>query len=406
MLRASLVVVLALLGLANAATVIFNPIALPALIVTACTLNSNTLVLTCNWGDALFTAAGLGLPGVDDDVSLEGNLDLLGVNLINFNIGSAVSIKSLSIQNGGQVVVATGAALNVGGAVTVDDDSTLEVSGSAVIAGAVTLGSSATATVAAGASLTASFVATALDSFITVGSATVGAARASLIINANSQFGNNGLRLNANADVSVVNAAVVTLSNAFTAAGNVVIDTNAGIVVNSGGYTQNNGTQLTLNGYLTVASVTNIGTISGNGAINGSLTNSGTLSPGSSPGTTVIRGDYTQTSSGTYKFEIQDGSRFDRLVITGAISRNGILHASLLDKSYRPSNNQRFQIMTHRSASGTFNIVRGDFDDTFASYRAEYMDSDTALIYSTSSASARVMISTLLVVVVCVSFML
>ena len=53
--------------------------------------------------------------------------------------------------------------------------------------------------------------------------------------------------------------------------------------------------------------------------------NNGTVSPGNSPGTLTIVGNYTQGSSGNLAMEIAGPNNFDRLVVSGTASLAGTL---------------------------------------------------------------------------------
>jgi len=188
----------------------------------------------------------------------------------------------------------------------------------------------------------------------------------------------------------VTNAAIFWLTLATSALGDVQVDANAAIVVqdtSSAGYTQNSNTTFTLNGYITVAAFLNEGLLQGNGAINGTLTNAGTISPGSSPGTMFVNGDYHQSSTGTYQFEIASSTNYDRIIISGTAYRAGILYIDLLN-GYIPKNQEAFQIMTHEHAQGTYSIVHGNDDSTFFKFGVTYGDTITSVTYNNSAMSS------------------
>ena len=84
------------------------------------------------------------------------------------------------------------------------------------------------------------------------------------------------------------------------------------------------GSTLTLNG----------GTLSGVGTINASVVNAAEISPGASPGTITVNGNYTQTSAGVMKIELggaPPGTQFDQLNVTGTASLDGALNVSLIN---------------------------------------------------------------------------
>jgi hypothetical protein len=97
--------------------------------------------------------------------------------------------------------------------------------------------------------------------------------------------------------------------------------------------------------------------LKGAGNVIGNVTNFGTLSPGNSPGTLTISGNYTQTSSGVYNVQIDSASSYSRLNVTGHASLDGTLQLTLAS-GYRPKTGTRFQILTAgQGISGTFKNV-------------------------------------------------
>ncbi len=87
------------------------------------------------------------------------------------------------------------------------------------------------------------------------------------------------------------------------------------------------------------------GELHGNGTLNGTLLNSGTVSPGNSPGTVTINGDYQQSSNGVLEVEVAglnpgdalgQGTDFDRLIVYGQVNLNGALAVSLLN-AFQPT---------------------------------------------------------------------
>ena len=74
-------------------------------------------------------------------------------------------------------------------------------------------------------------------------------------------------------------------------------------------------------------SVTNAGFFQGTGVVNGNVINSGTVSPGNSPGTLTVNGNYTQNADGTLRIEVAGRSpgQFDLLTVSGHASLAGRL---------------------------------------------------------------------------------
>jgi autotransporter-associated beta strand protein len=103
-------------------------------------------------------------------------------------------------------------------------------------------------------------------------------------------------------------------------------------------------------GATTIASGAFLG---GSGTITGNLINRGTLSPGFSPATIVVTGNYTQTSTGLFLMEIASATSFDQLTVTGTATLAGALQVDLL-AGYDPRG-QSFTFLTAAGGvSGTF----------------------------------------------------
>jgi hypothetical protein len=90
--------------------------------------------------------------------------------------------------------------------------------------------------------------------------------------------------------------------------------------------------------------------------IQGNVNNQGgTLSPGNSPGTTAIAGNYTQQSSGKLAIEVGGaaaGTDFDTVSVTGNAAVGGLLDVSLIN-GFTPTPGQMFTVMT--AGSMTYN---------------------------------------------------
>lgn len=88
------------------------------------------------------------------------------------------------------------------------------------------------------------------------------------------------------------------------------------------------GQTLRLIGSVNTGTVTNNGRIEGGGTVDGSVDNSGgTVSPGSSPGTLTVNGNYTQGAGGELEIEVGGTGvgEFDVLAVGGAATLNGTL---------------------------------------------------------------------------------
>ena len=96
------------------------------------------------------------------------------------------------------------------------------------------------------------------------------------------------------------------------------------------------------------------------GTFQGNLTNAGgTLAPGSSPGTTVVTGDYTQQAGGALEIEIVGTApgQWDVLDVTGTANLDGTLEVVL--DGYSPAAGDSFAVMTYASRSGEFADTTG-----------------------------------------------
>ncbi len=124
----------------------------------------------------------------------------------------------------------------------------------------------------------------------------------------------------------------------------------AGTLTNSGTLIVGTGSTLTVNDTLS-----NTGTVQGAGTIVGDLTNSGTFSPGLSPGTLSVIGDYTQDSAGKLQLEINGttAGTYDVLAVSGVATLAGTLKVTLGNGVTLPGN-ATFDILTGASVSGTF----------------------------------------------------
>jgi len=165
-------------------------------------------------------------------------------------------------------------------------------------------------------------------------------------------------------DFTIQNGRNFTTVGAFSNAGDMAIGNTSTFSVLAGGtgtYTQTGGTT-NVNGTLD-AGLADIqsGILSGSGSVLGNVTNSGTVTPGNSPGSLSITGDYTQSSTGILDIEIGGllaGDEFDQLLITGLAMLDGTLNISLIN-SFLPSAGDSFMIMTFGSRSGMFSTING-----------------------------------------------
>ena len=97
----------------------------------------------------------------------------------------------------------------------------------------------------------------------------------------------------------------------------------------------------------------------GSGTLSANLVNAGTVSPGASPGTITVDGDYTQAVDGILEIELggtTPGTGHDQLVVTGAATLQGTLNVSLLP-DFTPQAGDTFFIVNHlTSGTGNFSV--------------------------------------------------
>jgi hypothetical protein len=131
-----------------------------------------------------------------------------------------------------------------------------------------------------------------------------------------------------------------------------------GTLAFNAGFTQTAG-QTTLSGGILAANSAlqfQGGALSGTGTVNGSIDNSGTLSPGASPGSLTITGNYTQGATGILNVELAGtvaGSGFDRLVGGGTASLAGTVNVTLLN-GFTPATSSSFIFLDCGNRTGTF----------------------------------------------------
>ena len=114
------------------------------------------------------------------------------------------------------------------------------------------------------------------------------------------------------------------------------------------------------------------GTLAGNVSVNsggirggkgrvGGVTNNGSVSPGDSPGTLHVAGNYTQTGAGSLNLQIASSSSFDLLAVGGAANLAGNLKLIRLN-NFTPSNQTKLTVLTAAGGvHGTFDTVVNGF---------------------------------------------
>jgi hypothetical protein len=97
--------------------------------------------------------------------------------------------------------------------------------------------------------------------------------------------------------------------------------------------------------------------LKGSGVVIGNVVNVGTLSPGNSPGTFTINGNFTQGPGGTYNVQIFSPQNYSRLVVSGHVNLDGTLHLTLAS-GFKLMPGDRFTVLTAGGGiSGTFRTI-------------------------------------------------
>ena len=163
------------------------------------------------------------------------------------------------------------------------------------------------------------------------------------------------------ASFTVQNGRNFTTGGTFSNAGTLAVGTGSTFTA-GGDYTQTAGTTSLQGGTLAATGVKDLqgGVLSGNGTVSGDLTNEAMLSPGDSPGSITITGNYTQTSAGTLVIELGGASpgQFDTLQVSGNAALDGTLDVALIG-GFVPTPPQSFQVLTFGSRSGDFATKNG-----------------------------------------------
>jgi outer membrane autotransporter protein len=105
------------------------------------------------------------------------------------------------------------------------------------------------------------------------------------------------------------------------------------------------------------------GLLGGHGTIGGNVLNSGVVSPGDSPGTLTVFGNYTQTPGGTLRIEIAGTApgQFDLLAVGGHASLAGTLQLIRLGNFQLQVGDKITFLTAQGGVSGTFSTIQNPF---------------------------------------------
>jgi autotransporter-associated beta strand protein len=121
------------------------------------------------------------------------------------------------------------------------------------------------------------------------------------------------------------------------------------------------------------------GTLGGHGIVGGTVVNNGVVSPGNSPGTLTLQGNYVQTSLGTLQIQVASSTVFDRLIV-GHLAKLGgtLLVEPLGTPNLKPGD--KLEILTAGDGvSGTFGHVDQSSTGTILQFKVVYEAKDVLL---------------------------
>ena len=300
----------------------------------------------------------------------------LNLNNTTVNKGTLSATGGGTLNIGGQLTsFATGSAVNLNGA-----GGTVNIN-SATLLGTIN-GASGTTLVFGGVNaFNATTVTANLD--LSTNNTTRILMQGANTVTGNISLGTSGA--NTGLDIYSTNDAL-TINGSLTGFGNVYQDGSGGFLVNNGlvsanvsgktlslgqsNFATTGATQVTKGATLNVTStsftqtagltqvdgVLNLvnaplalkgGVLDGSGTINGNVVNTGgTVSPGDSPGTLTIAGNYTQGSGGALDIEFTN-SLHDLLNVTGLATTGGLLDVNFLDSAYTGGVGSQFAFLDY-----------------------------------------------------------
>jgi len=164
-------------------------------------------------------------------------------------------------------------------------------------------------------------------------------------------FVNEGELLVEAGDLAFFSAAAFENRGRVAVAGGTVLDRSRAVYRQTAGETLLDGTLFASEVRIDGGALRGNGRIGGEPGVPGLLVNNGELTPGASPGTLTIDGDYVQGASGVLLMELGAGSD-RRLDISGDASFAGTLLIGFAD-GFVPMLGQTFELITYRSRTGS-----------------------------------------------------
>ena len=381
----------------------------------AVTLNANRTVTVSGSAFTVGGAIGDGGNGYSLTKSGSGTMILTGSSTYT----GATNIQAGTLQTGVTKALSTQTAVAVGTGATFDLNSFDQSIGSLAGSGSVSLGSATLTTGNDNTSTTFSGVISGTGGVTKVGTGTWTLAGNNTFTGAtNIQAGtlktgvtnalstqtavtvSTGATFNLNSFNqsigSLAGSGSVTLGSAILTTGNDNTSTTfSGVISGTGGVTKSGSGTLNLTGSNTYSGRTTInngellvngsiagdvtvagGMLGGCGRIGGNVLNQAQISPGNSPGTLTIAGNYTQTSTGTVLVQIESLTVYDKLVIGGKATLDGTLQVVYLN-GFTPKKGDTFTYITAPGGvTGTFATVE---TDTLIKLQAQYLPTDGIL---------------------------
>jgi hypothetical protein len=311
------------------------------------------------------------------------------VNSIIFGDQAATDLAA-SVLN-----ISQNAVITVTNSIMLAQNTVVDVAGQVVIAGNTTIASGASFIADAGSVVS-------FNGGVYVASES-GSGQQGLIINSgatvtiSADSTINGLFTLAQNSALTIQTGVVTSAKSIVAAGNTTVKSALSFTSSALTYTQSSGYLFlnsvgsTIAANAAVNAAVSIGAdafLKGNGNVTGDLNivSSGTIAAGNSPGTVYCNGNFALTSTSTFELEIASATNYDRVIVGGTATINGILYAKLLD-NYSPKAGDEYTFITSvGKVSGDFSIVHGDLNSNIGKFSDKVNDHSVVASYNSASA--------------------